>query len=215
VALLAPCADAATTSFTTSGEHQFTVPPGVTSIHVVAVGGKGGDTGTLHVELGGFGGTATADLAVSPGQVLYAEVGGNGTNGTDNVGVTGTGAGGANGGGAGGGGSVGPFGTTFTFTLDRTSTVAFAFTRHTAGRKVKSKCVKQTRKNHRHKKCVLTTPAGTLTTTGKAGSNTLKFTGRIAGGRKLKPGSYTVVIVATDSAGVASAPHVLSFRITR
>jgi hypothetical protein len=81
------------------------VPPGVTSIHVVAVGGRGGDGGypTLH-GAGGFGATASADLAVSPGQVLYVEVGGNGSAGgvPPSPGAQGPGGpGGFNGGGAG------------------------------------------------------------------------------------------------------------------
>ena len=78
-------------SFTGVGEHAFTVPAGVTMLHVVAVGGRGFGPN-------GFGAQASGDVAVTPGQVLYAEVGGNG--GAPN-GISG-GAGGANGGGAGG-----------------------------------------------------------------------------------------------------------------
>src|SRR3954454_14260621 len=80
-------------SFTDVGEHAFTVPGGVTSLHVVAVGGRG-------FGAGGFGAQASADVAVTPGQTLYAEVGGNGgapVNGRP-------GPGGANGGGDGGSG---------------------------------------------------------------------------------------------------------------
>jgi hypothetical protein len=66
--------------FTSAGEQPpFTVPAGVTSLHVVAVGGRGGigHPGSPAVP-GGFGARATADLAVTPGQVLYVEVAGNG-----------------------------------------------------------------------------------------------------------------------------------------
>jgi hypothetical protein len=74
--------------FTATGTEQaFTVPAGVTSVHIVAVGAKGGGA------LGGVGGTATADLAVTPGQTLYVEVGGIGQFGPA----------GFNGGGSGGG----------------------------------------------------------------------------------------------------------------
>jgi hypothetical protein len=61
----------------------FTVPAGVTVVHVVAVGGKGGDR--THVGfgpggVGGFGGVVSGDLPVLPGQVLRIYVGGNGEN---------------------------------------------------------------------------------------------------------------------------------------
>ena len=54
-------------------EQCYRVPPGVTSVHIVAVGarpllGEGPDPRS------GFGATVTADVPVSPGQVLYVEV---------------------------------------------------------------------------------------------------------------------------------------------
>ncbi|HTJ39796.1 MAG TPA: RICIN domain-containing protein [Dactylosporangium sp.] len=88
----------ATVSFTQVGEHAFTVPPGVTSIHVVAVGGRGGDTSLMA--FGGFGARVEGDLRVIPGTTIYAEVGGNGAPETTEPGHTA--AGGANGGGPGG-----------------------------------------------------------------------------------------------------------------
>lgn len=100
LALSVPQAHAATTTFTTAGEHAFTVPAGVTRVHIETVGGRGGDAGTgVNAVAGSFGGTASADVAVSPGQVLYAEVGGNGTSPNTSAG----GGAGANGGGAGAG----------------------------------------------------------------------------------------------------------------
>ena len=77
------------------------VPAGFTSVHIVAVGGKGGasDPGQ-PVQPGGFGGIATADFAVSPGDTLYVEVGGNGVD----SGNPKNGAGGFNGGGSAGNG---------------------------------------------------------------------------------------------------------------
>ena len=82
----------------TGAEQTFTVPAGVSSVHVTAVGGKGPVGG----DGGGFGGIATANLHVSPGAVLYIEVGGNGS-GTIG-GFNGGGAGGGSGTPAGGGG---------------------------------------------------------------------------------------------------------------
>jgi hypothetical protein len=74
-------------------EQTFTVPANVTSVHVAAIGGKGG-AGAGEGGLGGFGAMASADLAVTPGQILYVEVGGNGADGASG------GAGGFNGGAA-------------------------------------------------------------------------------------------------------------------
>lgn len=81
VCLIAPAAAGATTkSFQyTGGQQTFTVPVGVSVVHVVAIGGKGGDfPGSSTSEAGGDGARAVADVAVTPGQVLYVEVGGNG-----------------------------------------------------------------------------------------------------------------------------------------
>jgi hypothetical protein len=84
----------------TVAEYAFTVPAGVTTLHVVAVGGHGGNTGGTA----GRGQLATTDIAVTPGERLYANVGGNGRDGVDG------GQGGFNGGGdgnfAGGGGGA-------------------------------------------------------------------------------------------------------------
>lgn len=76
-----------------SGSNAFTVPKGVRSIHVVAVGGKG--AGAFETGLGGgAGAVVTGDLAVTPGSTLYAVVGANGG------GATPGGAGGGSGGGS-------------------------------------------------------------------------------------------------------------------
>jgi hypothetical protein len=61
--------------YTGVGEHAFTVPAGVTSIHVRAIGGQGGYGYTA----GGLGALVESYLTVTPGQTLYAEVGGAGT----------------------------------------------------------------------------------------------------------------------------------------
>jgi hypothetical protein len=69
------------TTFTyTGGEQSWVVPDGVTRVHVTLVGGHGGHN-TQTTANGGSGALVEADLAVTPGQVLYVEVGGNGENG--------------------------------------------------------------------------------------------------------------------------------------
>lgn len=87
-------AETRSTTFTTSG--SYTVPPGITTVHVRAVGGYGGRA--FDNTAGGRGAVVEADLAVVPGQELRVHVGGPGDNGRYSDG----GSGGANGGGAGG-----------------------------------------------------------------------------------------------------------------
>jgi hypothetical protein len=72
VGVLAGPARAATTEFKYTGAEQtFTVPAGVTSIGVTAIGAPGGDTSGL----GGRGAIVTGALTVAPGQTLFVEVG--------------------------------------------------------------------------------------------------------------------------------------------
>ena len=104
-----PPAQATTQTFAPAGAEQiFTVPKGVTSLHVVAVGGRGG-AGADSGAAGGFGALVTSDVSVTPGQVLYIEVGGNGSNGCckEGMGPGLGGDGGFNGGGVGGTGGPG------------------------------------------------------------------------------------------------------------
>ncbi len=89
-------AGAAQQSFIYSGAEQtFTVPAGVFSVRVLAVGGTGATAGAA----GGLGAQVSADVGVTPGETLYVEVGGNGHEATGGF------NGGANGGGGGGGAS--------------------------------------------------------------------------------------------------------------
>lgn len=94
-----------TCTFTTVGEHELTLPEGVTSITVTAIGGAGGDADaynqptdeTFHSD-GGLGAVVTATIPVTESTV-YAFVGGNG--GKSNT-VGQRALGGFNGGGQGG-----------------------------------------------------------------------------------------------------------------
>jgi hypothetical protein len=68
--------------------------------------------------------------------------------------------------------------------------------------------------------CKRTVTAGTLSFTGHSGMNRVVFQGRISRANKLKPGRYTLVITATNtagqtSAGQTSAPQKLSFTIVK
>ena len=71
-AALAACSSGRAVFASIGAEQCYTVPAGVTSVHVVAVGGAGGGS------LGGAGGTGaqiTSDVTVTAGQTLYVEVG--------------------------------------------------------------------------------------------------------------------------------------------
>ena len=56
---------------------------------------------------------------------------------------------------------------------------------------------------------------GTLSFPGHDGTNSVLFMGRVSRTEKLKPGRYTLVITATNTAGQKSAPRKLGFTIVR
>lgn len=72
----ADCGTGPATLQSTGGEQCYTVPDGVTEVHVVAVGGHGGATGSPSNFA--FGAAVSGDLPVSGGQTLFVEVGANG-----------------------------------------------------------------------------------------------------------------------------------------
>ena len=93
-------------------------------------------------------------------------------------------------------------GTTFAFALNEQATATFSFAQGVSGRNAGGKCVTQTEKNRRKPACTRTATAGTLSFTGHSGTNKVAFQGRISPVEKLEPGRYTLVITATNSAGV-------------
>ena len=50
---------------------------------------------------------------------------------------------------------------------------------------------------------------------GRAGANKLFFQGRISRARTLKPGVYTLAVMAINAAGQRSNPHELTFTVVR
>jgi hypothetical protein len=107
-----------------------------------------------------------------------------------------------------------PVGTTFTFTLNTTATLKLTFTHRVGGRKVKHKCVAPTRHNRHDRACKRTVTAGTLTLTGHAGTDKIRFQGRLSKHRKLAPGTYTLTIAASNTSG-RSRPRSIKFTIAR
>lgn len=105
-----------------------------------------------------------------------------------------------------------PVGTTFSFSLNESATVTFQFSQSASGRKVRETCLAQTRKNKKDQSCTRTVLAGTLTFAAHWGENKVHFEGPISKHKKLKPGSYTLLVTAAAS-GNHSAPRTLHFTI--
>jgi hypothetical protein len=85
----------------TGGEQTYTVPAGVSALEVKAVGGEGG-ANFSDLAPGGFGAVVSGEVAVSPGETLYVEVGSNGAVNNRSGGFGGGGASGSDGGSGGG-----------------------------------------------------------------------------------------------------------------
>ncbi len=107
-----------------------------------------------------------------------------------------------------------PVGTTFSFRLDRAALVTFKFTRAAPGRRLGRRCVAQTRKNRRKRRCTRTIVAGTLVLAAHAGTNKVRFQGLLAKGKRLAPGRYTLLVTASAS-GKRSLTGNIGFTIVR
>jgi hypothetical protein len=107
-----------------------------------------------------------------------------------------------------------PVGTTFSFKLDRAAQVTFKFTRKVPGRKAGKRCVAQTPKNRHKRRCSRTIAESLPVFTAHAGMNKVRFQGLISKRKKLKPGSYKLLVTAS-AAGKRSRTGTLSFTIVR
>jgi hypothetical protein len=105
-----------------------------------------------------------------------------------------------------------PVGTTFTFSMNAPGQVTFTFTQPGHGRKVKGKCVPLSKKNKHKRGCALV--RGKLTFHAHAGTNKVRFYGRISSSKKLKPGRYTVTI-STKTTGFPASSRKLHFTIVK
>ena len=85
---------------------------------------------------------------------------------------------------------------------------------HDSGERTQGRqeCVAQTKHNHRKHGCTRTVTAGTLTFSGYARANKVRFDGVLANHHKLKPGNYTLLVTATLS-GKRSTTSTLHFTI--
>jgi len=91
----------------TGAQQTLTVPAGVTAVSIEAYGAQGGTARSGNGNLGGKGGYAKGNLAVTPGQTLYVYVGGQGGGAYNTIleGAGWNGGGHSNGSGDGGGGA--------------------------------------------------------------------------------------------------------------
>jgi hypothetical protein len=107
-------------------------------------------------------------------------------------------------------------GTTVRFRLSETASVVLTAARRERGRRSGKTCVKSTPKlvKRKAKRCTRYVAKGTVRVSGKAGANSVKFTGRIS--RKAIPrGSYQLKVDATDAARNKAKPKTLTFTILK
>lgn len=108
-----------------------------------------------------------------------------------------------------------PIGTTFSFSVNEDVRVSLVFTQVVGGRKVKGKCIAQTRQNRESRSCKRTVTRGTLSFGTAPGRNNLAFQGRVSRRSSLKPGRYLMTITAVNTAGERSSPISLAFTIVK
>jgi Kelch motif/Galactose oxidase, central domain len=107
-----------------------------------------------------------------------------------------------------------PIGTTISYRDGAVATATFAVQRPASGRRSSGRCVKPTHANRRKAHCTRWTTIGHFRHADVAGTNTIRFTGRVSG-HKLSPGSYRLSITARIGRGRASSPTLVGFRIVR
>jgi FG-GAP repeat len=107
-----------------------------------------------------------------------------------------------------------PLGTTFHYTLNEPAAISFRFTKTVRGRKVRGRCVAQRRSNRRARACRRRVTRGSLAASAHKGRNRLLFQGVLKRGKRLHPGTYTLVMTATAQ-GLVSRPASLTFKIVR
>ena len=110
--------------------------------------------------------------------------------------------------------SLSPVGTTISFDLSEAAGATLSFQRARPGRRVGKACVKPTAANAKRKACTRYVAAGALPElAAKAGTNRVRFQGRLSKARRLSPGRHRVVVAARDAAGNRSQRTGPSFTI--
>jgi virginiamycin B lyase len=105
-------------------------------------------------------------------------------------------------------------GAKVSYRLSMAASTKFTVEKESTGRKKGKKCLKQTRRNRKARKCKLYKAVrGSFSHSGTAGANTFKFSGRV-GGKSLKPGRYRLVAVATAGSSKSTVKQT-NFKIVR
>jgi len=108
-----------------------------------------------------------------------------------------------------------PVGTRVRYRLSEAVTAKFTVERAETGREKGHTCVAPNRHNRHARRCTrYRRLKGSFSHNGKAGLNSFRFTGRLRG-KRLRPGRYRLVMVATDAAGNTSKPKRAKFRVVR
>jgi hypothetical protein len=102
-------------------------------------------------------------------------------------------------------------GTTFTFTLNTPATVHFDFAHRATGRSVNGRCVAETKRNRRRRRCARNVFDGGFQRTGHAGLNSLACQGGFVSG-VIGLGPHTAYVTAVNVSG-HSATKTLQFTV--
>ena len=107
-----------------------------------------------------------------------------------------------------------PQGHAVRYTLSEAARTTFTVQVKKSGRKLGRRCVAPKRSNLRKKRCHRFVKVGGFAHSGKAGTNRLRFSGRVKR-RALTRGRYRLLAVAVDAAGNRSTQLRRAFRIIR
>jgi hypothetical protein len=108
-----------------------------------------------------------------------------------------------------------PVGTSIRITVSEAASMTLAFSQPKTGRKAGGRCRAKTTKNVGKPRCTIANARGTLTRPARAGTNIIKFFGRLSTAKRLKPGSYLLTATAVDGAENRSRARTTRFRIVR
>ena len=105
--------------------------------------------------------------------------------------------------------------TTIRFAISKPATARITFKRALPGRRAGGKCRKPTRRNRARKRCtrLVAVKGAVLSRKVDAGTQRIRFKGRISRRRSLKPGRYQLTLRARDGEGNVSTPDRARFTL--
>jgi hypothetical protein len=107
-----------------------------------------------------------------------------------------------------------PVGTTISFTLSATATVTLTFQRTQPGRSSAGRCLAPSPKHrHGHHCTRYTAVHGSVSIAAPTGADRLGFDGVLDGGATLPPGSYRLLLNASDATGTTTAAQRPTFTL--